>query len=187
MQVNLGDSLTGRRSGLLHQAGLLQLAQLVVFFPQPESIFASQQGVFPFFFLNGALGSKGLDGAWLALLVNGYKQQVGPVDQHLLATKVFTEGFDPDLDRRPAGPSHLRLQDKGVVEMDGRQEFQCVDKNRRHIAEGMSPGLDSRGDIDPLHQLAAKQAMGSIDMGHHDDLHMGCSHKDTPGRKISTL
>ena len=111
------------------------------------------------------------DRARLAVAVDGHEREVG-LGRVAARGGARILGLDAhaDLHRRLADEVDLRLQPHDLAEMDRREERQAVDRRRDHVAARVAHAGHRRGDVDPLHHLAAEDRAERVGVAGQDDL-----------------
>ena len=101
---------------------------------------------------------------------------MGIVDPVLFSRLVFHVGIDANLHGGRTYPGQLALDDHHFILISAVEEGQVVHGGGGHITHGVPFGDNPCHFVDPLHQDAAKEAVGAVEMvGAHqvDRFHPG--------------
>ena len=101
----------------------------------------------------------------LVVFVQGDHHEVGIVDPVALTLEIFHIGVHADLHGAAAHPGQLSLDDHHIVLVGTVEEGQIVHGSGGHIAAAVPLGHDARRLVDPLHENAAKEPVGAIQVG----------------------
>ena len=81
-----------------------------------------------------------------------------------------------------------RAEDDEVADMNGNEEVEVIDRSGDDVALGVAMGGESSGDIDPVHEAAAKEGSERVRIVRHDDFdHFGLAVANRTGFKRGCL
>ena len=106
----------------------------------------------------------------LVVFVQGHHHEVGVVDAVALAGEVFHVGVHADLHGAASHPGQLALDHHHVVLVGTVEEGQVVHRGGGHVAAAVALGHDAGHLVDPLHQDAAEEAVGTVEVGGADQI-----------------
>ena len=123
-----------------------------------------------FFFFRLADQAGNLCG--LFIFVQSHHNDVGFVNQPSFTVQSFDIGFDANLHGSPAHIGNGTDENNSIVGIGGIGKFQRINGSSCDISAAVPPGGHRRNDVNPFHQLSAKQTLVAVQIALCENLNL---------------